>query len=697
MKKYIIALAAAATLTSCSEDIDKWEWPSWNDEYAIIVGGNPLTDTPYANMYSGNISLKKGEVVEFNGLEDLGKALPDNFFEPVDSKSARFLGADGEYQLSADLTRQLVYVDVPGATFPDAVFFTGSNWGHPQAGECTAENWKWDSPANSYYVPKDANANIYSTVLYLGDAPVFKFYNARANNRGEITAKTIEILDPLLLAGDGDGNFVAGVLFKSGVYDIVLDLDANTLKIKPRDFSFEVPEYKVNGIDLRPQPDAGGVLGVRLNLSKGEVITFNDFGQLENKLDPTLFTDINGETAKYTGPDGEFTIYYDMDTELIYCQNRSLGYPDCLWICGGGYGSPQAGRSVCSGWSWNKPGDINQVFKVAEGVYETQLYLAEGWGFKFFSNCRWESDVWSPDNGPWSIDTTPVPATVAIAGYGGYDGRTGYGHFTGDYIAAPEFVPGVYKIRIDTNKGICAFGDNVDESLATRKINGVELIKPEEFFTEGYTKTDAMYYKNFVLNEIDFTKDQEVSFQGFSRLEYALSPDLFKQTADGKWIFRQATGRYRMMYDFTRGLIYGEPCFDDGVYWMIGIGLAHPCSDLWMAVGSWGYNPSVDGEGGNEWPWWYTNGRIALYKEENSNKYTGTFILKTGDDFFCIYKHRVWEPDFISSHNTTIFVDGQYKNPPEWENFFTWVFGDAGRYTLTLNTDDMTVNVITFK
>ena len=59
---------------------------------------------------------------------------------------------------------------------------------------------------------------------------------------------------------------------------------------------------------------------------------------------------------------------------------------------------------------------------------------------------------------------------------------------TGDFVAGPDFTPGVYRVRIDLNKNICMFIDKVDEGQLgpeSYKINGTELTQSTNPHREG--------------------------------------------------------------------------------------------------------------------------------------------------------------------------------------------------------------------
>ena len=90
----------------------------------------------------------------------------------------------------------------------------------------------------------------------------------------------------------------------------------------------------------------------------------------------------------------------------------------------------------------------------------------------------------------------------------------GNGHFTGDLIPGKDFTPGVYRLRIDMNKGVIA---------AVNKMNEDD-IKSLEFKVNGQLMQRSET-PDFLEVELELTQGQEVAFEGFSYLQYMLQPE----------------------------------------------------------------------------------------------------------------------------------------------------------------------------
>ena len=212
-------------------------------------------------------------------------------------------------------------------------------------------------------------------------------------------------------------------------------------------------------------------------------------------LQPDFFENITKDKAIFIGVDGNYKLYYDPINKLTYLENRSVNYPDGLWVCGSSFGHPQAGRVTVGAWTFNLPSDAFQCVKVADNIFETTLYLVKDFQFKFYKQRPWGGELAST-----IVNTQPVN----LLGKGWYysdpaTGGTGGGHFTGDFVAGPDFTPGVYRVRIDLNKNICMFIDKVDEGQLgpeSYKINGTELTQSTN---PSYIAVESVSYTHLTL------------------------------------------------------------------------------------------------------------------------------------------------------------------------------------------------------
>lgn len=358
----------------------------------------------------------------------------------------------------------------------------------------------------------------------------------------------------------------------------------------------------------------------------------------------------------------------------MYLENRSVNYPDGLWVCGSNFGHPQAGRVTVATWTFNLPSDAFQCVKISDNVFETTLYLVKDFQFKFYKQRPWGGELAS---------TTVNPYPINLLGKGWFysdpaTGGTGGGHFTGDFVAGPDFTPGVYRVRIDLNKNICMFIDKVDEGQLGEefyKINGTELTQSND--------------PNYIGVELNLTKGQTVDFEGFSYLDYMLQPEYFTNE-NGQYKFNAPDGKYKISYNKNRELIYVEKTtgaeFPETV-WITGATFGHPRISGLLAddIGNWGWE----------------NPKDFICCVKTGDRIFETNLFLNNDFMFRFYKKKGWNNE-ITSFDVTIVSEGDliarggYWNGDQWqetENFGPGANFRAGIYHVKL---DMNTNTCTF-
>ena len=572
MKKTIYAALLSLVLTGCNGDVDKWnEWPGWPVPDPVTLNGEKLEESVYDKFESKTMTLAAGEELTFTGIDDVASILPPDYFEVISLSKARFTGAPGSYLLSYDPDKQLLYIEQPDARYPEALWFCGQGWGHGASGEVTTSGWSWATAANGLYCKKSDTGNVFTLTVFLSADFKFKFFTLRGwkdNGATEITAApadNITIKNPLAVAGNSSGDFVAGPLFQSGRYLLTLDMDNRTFAADFLDGEIQELNASINGQKLEVLSGSQSMLGASLDLRKGDRITFQGMGDVTKALQPDFYDNVTRGEATFTGADGTYEIYYDIASGLIYTQHPSDGkYPASLWLCGEGWGHPMAGSANCSAWNWNDVKGAVLADRIADNVYETTVYLADAFKIKFFQQHGWGGEF-------GSLDCICYPQDMLAPGHVS-DSSTGYGHFTGDFVKGSNFQAGVYRIRIDTERKICALVDKTDwESLPNvRKINGKSL-------TWEYPLGS-----NFMGMDLNLTNGQEMTFEGFGdvrSLRNSLHPDFFQITGD-KVIFTAPDGQYRLLYKKDRGIIYCAPPDNENKpngLWVTGVAVGHPC------------------------------------------------------------------------------------------------------------------------
>lgn len=197
--------------------IDKWNnWPGWPVPEQVTVNGEKLDDVVYDKYESKTMTLNRGDELTFTGIDDVASILPPDYFEVTSLTKARFTGASGEYLLSYDPERQLLYIEQPEAVYPDALWFCGQGWGHGASGEVTTSGWSWANASNGLFCKKADSGNVFTLTVFLSPDFKFKFFTLRGwkdDGATEITASAadnINIKNPLSIAGNSSGDFVAG-------------------------------------------------------------------------------------------------------------------------------------------------------------------------------------------------------------------------------------------------------------------------------------------------------------------------------------------------------------------------------------------------------------------------------------------------------------------------------------------------------
>lgn len=679
MKYYIYTVLLLLLTASCSDDVQKWDqWPEWKLASPLSVGGQVLDEEIYSNFQGKKLHLEKGQEVEFSGIDEIESILSPDYFEYVSENKARFKGETADYSVLYDPANELLYIEKAGATYPDGLWFCGANWGHPQARLVTTSGWSMDGPNNVLYCYKSAD-NVFQLTLYLANNFSFKFFKHRGWGEGdnEITTlpeDNITLTTPFLVAGKTGGDFIPGPLFQPGVYLITLDLNNNTCAFEAKDENIQEQSFLVNGQEMGILEEASSFLGIALELHKGDEVTFSNFGDVRKMLQPDFFENITKDKATFIGVDGNYKLYYDPINKLTYLENRSVNYPDGLWVCGSSFGHPQAGRVTVGAWTFNLPSDAFQCVKVADNIFETTLYLVKDFQFKFYKQRPWGGELAST-----IVNTQPVN----LLGKGWYysdpaTGGTGGGHFTGDFVAGPDFTPGVYRVRIDLNKNICMFIDKVDEGQLgpeSYKINGTELTQ----------STNPSY----IAVELNLTKGQVVDFEGFSYLDYMLQPEYFTNE-NGQYKFNAPDGKYRISYNKDRELIYVEKTTDTEfpeTVWITGAAFGHPRISGLLPddIGNWGWD----------------NPKDFICCVKTGDRVYETNLLLNNDFMFRFYKRKGWNNE-ITSFDVTIVSEGDlialggYWDGDQWketENFGPGNNFRAGIYHVKL---DMNTNTCTF-
>ena len=199
------------------------------------------------------------------------------------------------------------------------------------------------------------------------------------------------------------------------------------------------------GAELQPS-SYNGYQEAKLSLTSGKTYTVTGIGGLGTAIDLNFFESVSDSEVKFVGPNGEYTLYYNLAKSRLYIEQRGATYPAALWISGMGLGFPQPPYSLDVDWSgngWNWTVDVHQrsfCKKTGDGTFEALLYISRSINLKIFQQCGWGAEF-------QSYNFTKSPENILVDGIEPSDG-----HKTGDFATGTAFTEGVYLLRLDFNQ-----------------------------------------------------------------------------------------------------------------------------------------------------------------------------------------------------------------------------------------------------
>jgi len=169
--------------------------------------------------------------VEFSGINDLANALNPDFFSDISGNKAQFTGPAGSYRLAYNPENGFMYIDQPGATFPDALWVTGTGMGFAKEPYQTTTSWGFDTPQQCIFCKK-VEDGIFQVTFYT-DGFNMKFYHINTWDQGEENSSGYTLTPGDLLQSTSDGNWESGAALTPGVYRITINVNAKTTVIEP--------------------------------------------------------------------------------------------------------------------------------------------------------------------------------------------------------------------------------------------------------------------------------------------------------------------------------------------------------------------------------------------------------------------------------------------------------------------------------
>lgn len=210
---------------------------------AIIIDKGDFIVSTYEGYKSLNLSLSKGDELEFVGFgDDVSGILRPDFFINISENKANFDGQAGEYTLHYNESNGFVYIENPAKTFPDALWMDGTGLGFPQSPYIATSEWGWDKPTDYIFCKKTAEG-VFEAVIYISPGFGFKFFTRKGWESSEypeykahnFTVTPSELIQPHKWTPetwDGNGDLTPGSAFTPGVYKIEINVNEGTNTIK---------------------------------------------------------------------------------------------------------------------------------------------------------------------------------------------------------------------------------------------------------------------------------------------------------------------------------------------------------------------------------------------------------------------------------------------------------------------------------
>lgn len=145
---------------------------------------------------------------------------------------------------------------------------------------------------------------------------------------------------------------------------------------------------------------------------------------------PDLFTDFEGNTARFVGPSRVWRAFYNQDKGFFYFQTNN-NEADLLWLTGAGGGFPLPPYAATFDWFGTEPHGYFSFLRTGADTFSMLLYLAEGFVLQPYRMVSWGTVL------SWN-STTPQFFKV---------------NPNNDGVPGPEFTPGVYQLTVNVATG----------------------------------------------------------------------------------------------------------------------------------------------------------------------------------------------------------------------------------------------------
>ncbi|MCE5174318.1 MAG: hypothetical protein ABFC90_03675 [Bacteroidales bacterium] len=157
-------------------------------------------------------------------------------------------------------------------------------------------------------------------------------------------------------------------------------------------------------------------------------VKFTGFDKnLTSMLRPDLFTDIDGNVAKFTGTTRNWRAFYNTVSGFMYVQTYN-NEDNLLWYAGLGGGFPLPPYVATSDWFATEPHGYFSFKQTGTNVYELLIYLNTNMAFQVYRKIAWGTVV--------APLTSLTPSLLKVEA-------------NNDAIPGPGFTPGVYNLKVD--------------------------------------------------------------------------------------------------------------------------------------------------------------------------------------------------------------------------------------------------------
>ena len=203
---------------------------------------NHLNTSTVETWKRAQVYMGKDVEMTITGVTNLTNSLNPDFFEVTGTNKAKFLGETGLYTVYYHPGKNFVFVEIPAATYPDALWLCGVGFGPACTPLQKTSSWNWNTPLEYLYCRK-VSTGVYQATFYAEHVidpsaaePWRLTFSAKFFHQkgwgGEQDARTYTFPNTLLTAPTTAdlGNFVgtADLAAAPGIYRFTINVNTKT-------------------------------------------------------------------------------------------------------------------------------------------------------------------------------------------------------------------------------------------------------------------------------------------------------------------------------------------------------------------------------------------------------------------------------------------------------------------------------------